>query len=115
MDHFQRPRHGGSLPQPTHEGWSGSVTGSRFMRIQLRLQDGSIEDACFGTYGCAPAIAAGSYLCDRIIGQSIERALDYTADQLNTDLGELPPARRFCADLAIDALRDALLRVGGAA
>jgi NifU-like protein involved in Fe-S cluster formation len=108
LDHFRHPRHTEALQAPDGEGWSGSVESSRFMRIQVRLQHGLIRQASFATYGCAPAIAAGSYLCEWCIGRRVEDVRSMTADALENALGGLPEARRFCAALAVEALHQAL-------
>jgi NifU-like protein involved in Fe-S cluster formation len=108
MEHFLHPRHTGPLPQATGEGWGGSPHSSRYMRIQVAVLDGVVVGATFGTYGCAPAIAAGSYLCDWALGKPIGQVEHLTGEQLTLWLGGLPEARRFCAHLAVDALRAAV-------
>jgi NifU-like protein involved in Fe-S cluster formation len=109
LEHFKHPRHTGSLPVPDGEGWSGDgQASSRFMRIQVQVAQGRIADARFATYGCAPAIACGSFLCDWAIGKTVSEAMTCSADALETALGGLPEARRFCARLATDALQAAL-------
>lgn len=108
MEHFINTRNAGSLPEPSGEGWSGSVETSRFMRIQVRLNEGRIEDARFGTYGCAPAIAAGSFITEWARGVTVDKARAYTAKALLKDVGGLPKHRLYCADLAVDALHAAL-------
>ena len=108
MDHFLHPRNAGTLPAPCGEGWSGSVESARFMRIQVHLQDGRVAEARFGTYGCAPAIAAGSYLTSWACGRPISEVQTATAQWLEEALGGLPSARRYCAELAVAALRKAI-------
>ena len=78
------------------------------MRIQLRLEDERVVEARFATFGCVPAIAAGSLLTDWVRGQTPGEARAITMKRLLRALGGLPESRRFCADLAVDALRAAL-------
>jgi len=85
------------------------VETSRFMRIQVRMKHGAIHQASFATYGCAPAIAAGSFLCDWSIGRTPDEVRTMTPETLEQALGGLPPARRFCAGLAVEALQQAVL------
>ena len=108
MDHFLHPRNAGPLPETSGEGWSGDVESGRYMRIQVRLASGRVAEAGFGTYGCAPAIAAGSYLTEWVRGRPVEKARTYTSDQLLQALGGLPRPRRYCVDLAVTALRAAI-------
>lgn len=108
MQHFMEPHHAGALVAPDAEGWSGSVESSRFMRIQLHVRDGLITAARFGTYGCAPAIAAGDYLCEQVEGKSVKEARLWRSEALLEALGGLPEHRHHCAALAVDALHQAI-------
>ena len=108
MAHFMQPDHAGALPEPDGEGLAGSLETSRFMRIQLRVRNGRITAARFGTYGCAPAIAAGDYLCQEVEGHTVEDAALWDAPDLIEALGGLPDNRLCCAELAVDALHLAL-------
>ena len=103
------PRNVGTLPSPSGEGWSGSRESGHFMRLQVQVRDGVVHEARYQTYGCAPAIAAGSFLTEWVKGRTVPEALAIGPQELDRQLGGLPPARRFCAALAVDALRQALL------
>ena len=108
MEHFMHPRNSRSLDRPSGEGWSGSQQTSRYMRVQVCVDDGHVTEASFATYGCAPAIAAGSFLTDWTLGRTVAEALQTRADWLRQQLGGLPTARAYCADLAVDALHAAV-------
>ena len=108
MDHFMNPRHTGDLAAPCGEGWSGPTNRGYFMRIQVCLEDQHVVEARFATFGCVPAIAAGSLITDWVRGRTIDEARVFTAPRLAKALGGLPESRRFCADLAVDALHAAL-------
>lgn len=112
MDHFLHPRHAGELPEASGEGWAGSPESGRYMRIQVRLEGNRLAELGFGTYGCAPAIAAGSFLCEWACGRTIDEAMGYTAQRLLRSLGWLPKHRRDCAMLAVEALARALADAG---
>jgi len=109
MEHFVHPRNAGRLQDPSGEGWSGSVEDGRFMRIQVCLEEDRIVEAGFGTYGCAPAIASGSFLTEWACGKTVCEAIAFGAEDLLSALGGLPQARRYCATLAMEALHAALL------
>ena len=108
MDHFLDPRNVGTFLSPSGEGWAGSLEAGRFVRVQVLVEGDVIREARYQTYGCAPAIAAGSYLSEWVRGRSVGEAFGFTPARLEADLGGLPPRRRFCAALAVDALRQAL-------
>jgi nitrogen fixation NifU-like protein len=108
MEHFLGPRNVGELAHPSGEGWAGSPEAGRYMCLQVHLQGDSILEARYRTYGCAPAIAAGSLLTEWLRGRTVPEARALSAAELVAMLGGLPPERLFCADLALEALHDAL-------
>ena len=108
MSHFLEPRHAGTLPEPDGEGLAGSLESARFMRIQVCVRDGCIAAARFGTTGCAPAIAAGDYLCADVEGRTVDEARRWDAARLIEALGGLPEHRHYCATLAVEALTMAI-------
>ena len=108
MDHFLHPRHAGELPDASGEGWAGSPDSGRYMRIQVRLEGDCVAEGRFGTYGCAPAIAAGSVLCEWVSGRTIDEAMACTPRFLLRILGWLPKHRLYCPELAVEALHTAI-------
>lgn len=110
MEHFLEPRNSGDLEAPSAEGCAGSVDEGRFVRLQLLVRGQVVQEGRFRTYGCAPAIAACSVLTEWVRGRPIAEAEALTATSLEEMLGGLPPTRRFCAELAVEALRRALDR-----
>jgi len=78
------------------------------MVMHLRCDDGTVVEAKYETFGCGPAIAAGSMLTEMIAGCSIEECLTVSQQQLIDALGGLPPEKRYCASLAINTMHNAL-------
>ena len=113
MNHFLEPRNVGTFPRPSGEGWAGSAEAGPFMRFQLMMQDFTILEARYQTYGCAPAIAAGSFLPEWVRGRTAAEALRLEPPELEGLLGGLPAARRHCAALAVRALRQAVFQACG--
>ena len=60
MDHVTAPRNTGVLDHPDLTGMAGTPGSGAFLILCLRVDDGRITAAKFQTYGCGPAIAAGS-------------------------------------------------------
>jgi nitrogen fixation NifU-like protein len=108
LDHFRHPRNGGALPEADGVGTAGSLGQGAFLRLFLRLEGERVAQATFQTYGCGPAIAAGSLLTELIQGQTLADCAAITAEGLTEALGGLPPDKEHCAALAVDALRQAL-------
>lgn len=113
MEHFQKPRNTGVLEEYDYEGLAQLTGQTPFVRIYLRLRGETIERASFTTFGCAAAIAAGSMLTELIIGCSLADSLTISSDKLDQELGGLPAERRFCAHLAVAALRSAVCQARG--
>jgi nitrogen fixation NifU-like protein len=108
MEHFLDPRRAGSLPAHSGEGWSGSREAGRYTCVQVLVEEGRVQAARFRTYGCAPAIAAADLACQWAEGRTVEETLALSPEHLEEMLGGLPPRRRFCAALAVQALHRAL-------
>jgi nitrogen fixation NifU-like protein len=108
MEHFFKPRNVGRLPSPCGEGVAGSVKRGVYVRMYALVSDGRVQEVRYLTYGCVPAIAAGSVVTEWARGRELEEVLAFTPEQLLDALGGLPRARRFCAELAVNALRDAV-------
>jgi NifU-like protein involved in Fe-S cluster formation len=90
---------------------SAFVRGSddnRFIEIQVCLQKGVIDQIAFGTYGCAPAIACGSWACEWAAGRPAVQVGELTAHMVLEGLGGLPPHREEHAHLTVQALQAAV-------
>lgn len=108
MDHFRHPRCVGRFDAPHGEGCAGSPDSGPFVRIQVLIEKDHVEEARFQTYGCIPAIAAASFVCEWAAGRAIQEALNVPADFVEESLEGLPPDRQFCAVLVVEALQTAV-------
>src|SRR5688572_11018594 len=79
--------------------------------IYLREDKGTITHASFETFGCAVSVASCSVLTDLIKGRTVQFCLDISPADIENALEGVPSDRRFCADLAIQALRCALIQL----
>lgn len=114
MDHFYTPRNAFRMESPDLIGQAGTPGQGPFVVLYLRVEGQRIAGASFQTFGCAPAIAAGSLLCERLPGSTLAAASAWTEEALNEALGGLPSHKRLCSELAIEALGRALAgRPGG--
>jgi NifU-like protein involved in Fe-S cluster formation len=108
MEHFQFPRNTGAMESPDAEGKAGREGSSPFMVLQLGLDGETITRARYRTFGCGPAIAAGSIFTEMIVGRPIEECLAITPKDVENALGGLPGEKRHCAALPVQALENAL-------
>ena len=107
-DHFNSPRNAGELRSPDAIG-KASINGRPpYFTIYLKLTGEQVTRATFVTYGCGYSIAACSALTELVTGKTISECRGMTADHVVTALDGMPEEKRFCADLAVAALRDAL-------
>jgi nitrogen fixation NifU-like protein len=93
-------------------GTAGEPGHGPFMVLFLKLDGNKITKASFQTYGCGPAIAAGSVVTEKLTGATFEEAQKWTENAINEALGGLPPEKRHCSALASEALACALASAG---
>ena len=108
MEHFLNPKNVGELENPDGSGTYGSPVCGDMMQIQIKVEDETIVDAKFKTFGCGSAIASSSMATSMIIGKTIEEALDITNKQIIDALGGLPPVKVHCSVLADRAIKNAI-------
>jgi NifU-like protein involved in Fe-S cluster formation len=108
MDHVLSPRNGGPMKAPSAIGKASLNGRAPYVHIYLRVMDSVVTEAMFQTFGCGYSIACCSQLTVTISQLSIEKCHAITSNDLVASLDGIPEEKRFCADMAIAALRDAL-------
>ena len=108
MEHFQNPRNMGEMKDPDAEASVGNPTCGDVMKIMLKIKDNKIKDAKFQTFGCAAAIASSSMTTELAKEKSLDEAKKITNKDVSLALGQLPPIKEHCSNLAADALRKAI-------
>ena len=109
MEHFRRPRNMGEMKGPDAEATVGNPTCGDVMKIMIKVGDGKIKDIKFQTMGCVAAIASSSMLTVLAKGKSLDEAGKITNKDVALALGELPPIKVHCSNLAADALKLAIV------
>lgn len=110
-EHFERPRHVGSL-NPADPDVAAALVGEPVSGVILQLhlqidQYGLIIVARFKAYGCGWTIACGSLLTECIQGRSSVEMAQFRHHELLEKL-DVPPEKLHCAVLAETALKAAL-------
>jgi nitrogen fixation protein NifU and related proteins len=108
LDHFRSPRNMGELKNADAEAVVGNPTCGDVMKIMIKVKDDKIKDIKFQTMGCAAAIASSSMLTELAKGKGLGEAEKITNEDVARALGELPPIKIHCSNLAADALREAI-------
>jgi nitrogen fixation NifU-like protein len=114
LDHAKHPHNAGTLEHPdiSHEEHN-PLCGDR-VRIDLQINDDTITDIRFTGRGCAISQASASLLTDEIKGMSVERAKQYSKDELLELIGiplQKNPVRIKCALLSLKTLKAGLYGV----
>jgi nitrogen fixation protein NifU and related proteins len=110
IDHYENPRNVGKMDADNVNvgtGVVGAPACGDVMRLQIRVEDGIIQDAKFKTYGCGSAIASSSLVTEWVKGKTLEQAGTITNAEIAEELA-LPPVKIHCSILAEDAIKAAV-------
>ncbi len=112
LEHFERPRNMGSLPDANGVGMVGDPACGDVLRLQVKVvadPDGTerIAEVKAKVYGCVSAIAATSFLTECIKGKSLAEAAQVKNRAIAAAL-RLPPVKVHCSVLAEEVLRAAI-------
>ena len=108
LDHFQNPRNMGEMDDADAVATVGNPSCGDVMKIMIKVKENKIEDVKFQTMGCAAAIATSSMATELAKGKSLDEAEKITSRDVSLALGELPPIKEHCSNLAADALKLAI-------
>lgn len=108
LDHFQRPRGVGELPDATHRARVENPACGDVLELSLRISDGVIEQAAFKAKGCVPAMACASVISEMLANKQVHEASSISREQIRHAVDDVPPASGHALDLAVDAIRAAL-------
>ena len=108
IDHFERPRNAGAMPDANAEGYVVNPVCGDSMRLFLRIEAGRIERASFLTSGCPASIATSSAATELIAGLSIDTAEALPRERFAEAVGGLPSSKVHCSVLAGQAIRLAI-------
>lgn len=108
LAHFSSPHNVGEIVDADGVGNVGNPVCGDVMRLTIKVENGTIVDAKFKTFGCGAAIATSSMVTDLVRGKSIEEALRISNKAVADALGGLPKVKMHCSVLAEQALRAAI-------
>ena len=110
LDHYNNPRNVGTMSQADASvgtGMVGAPACGDVMKLQIKVVDDVITDACFKTYGCGSAIASSSLLTTWVKGRTLQEAKDIKNIDIVEELN-LPPVKIHCSVLAEDYIKSAI-------
>jgi nitrogen fixation NifU-like protein len=109
-DHFENPRNVGSFDKNDDSvgtGLVGAPACGDVMKLQIKVEDGIIQDAKFKTFGCGSAIASSSLITEWVKGRTLNEAKSIKNVQIAKELS-LPPVKIHCSVLAEDSIKAAI-------
>ncbi|MYC88338.1 MAG: SUF system NifU family Fe-S cluster assembly protein [Gemmatimonadales bacterium] len=125
LDHYRKPRNKGQLDEATHAITMNNPLCGDVIELMLRVEEGRIAEARFLGRGCSISLASASMLTGRVLGKSLDQALELSGkfthllhgDEAllsDDDLGDLRtlagvskfPVRIKCALLAWNCLEE---------
>jgi nitrogen fixation NifU-like protein len=108
MEHFMNPKNVGEIVDPDGIGHVGNPVCGDIMELYIKVEDGTIVDAKFKTFGCGAAIATSSMVTELVKGKRLAEALKVSNRAVAEALGGLPPIKMHCSVLAEEALKSAI-------
>jgi len=109
LDHYGNPRNEGVLEDAdiSHER-QNPVCGD-VVRLDIKLEDGKVEEARFRGQGCVISMASASMFTEKIKGKTISELREIDEQDIFDMLGvELGPSRFHCGVLPLRVLEEAL-------
>ena len=108
MDHFLHPRNVGVIEDANAIGEVGNAKCGDIMKMYLKIEDDTIRDVKFETFGCGSAIASSSMATEMIKGKPVSEAMQLTNKAVAEALDGLPAHKIHCSVLAEEAIQSAL-------
>ncbi len=110
IDHYNNPRNMGSFKKEDDGVGTGIVGAPEcgdVMKLQIKVENDTIVDAKFKTFGCGSAIASSSLATEWLKGKTVDEAGEIKNTEIVQELN-LPPVKIHCSVLAEDAIKAAL-------
>jgi nitrogen fixation NifU-like protein len=110
LEHYENPRNVGALDKNDESvgtGLVGAPACGDVMKLQIKVENGVIQDAKFKTFGCGSAIASSSLVTEWVKGMTVDQAMEVKNSQIAEELN-LPPVKIHCSVLAEDAIKAAI-------
>ena len=111
LDHFERPRNSGELPDADAQVRIENPACGDILELAIKMNAGRIGEIRFRAKGCVAAMACASAMTELAKGRSRQEARAIGKAEVVDAVGGVPPASGHAAQLAVDALRAALQKI----
>lgn len=109
LDHYGHPRNEGELENADVSYERDNPMCGDFVRLDIRLQDGTVSEARFSGQGCVISMASASMLTEEIKGKTVAALEEMDEDDILEMLGvDLGPSRIHCGLLPLRVLQEGL-------
>ena len=102
VDHFNNPRNMGSFKKE-EDGVGTGIVGAPecgdVMKLQIKVQNDTIVDAKFKTFGCGSAIASSSLATEWLKGKTVDEANQIASRSRNSGVERRRPSLPFLEDI----------------
>lgn len=106
LDHYQNPRHRGTLDPHDYSYEDSNPLCGDEVRIDVRVKDGAVDEIAFSGQGCAISQASASILMELVEGKPLDEVKQLGKEELLEEIGiALSPARLKCALLSLKVLK----------
>lgn len=103
--YFNNPKNVGKIKNADASGSVGSPVCGDVSTMYIKVEKGKIADISFETLGCAVAIAAASIATEIAKGKTLVEAKKIEVKDLLEKMGDIPPVKVHCLEMAIDTLK----------
>jgi CTP:molybdopterin cytidylyltransferase MocA len=109
IEHFRRPQNKGRHPRANASAEGANPLCGDRIRMECEVSGARVLSAMFTGDACAICVASASLLSDRVKGMRVADIMEIADESLIAVLqGDVPAARRRCATLPLETLRQAL-------
>ncbi len=106
LDYYRNPRNFGDLPNPDVRAKDSNPLCGDIIEMQLKINDGKIEDIRFKGKGCAISQASASMLTETVKGKTLDEVKSMSKTDVLNLLGIDPgPTRIKCALLGLKVVK----------
>jgi nitrogen fixation NifU-like protein len=111
LDHYGHPRNEGTLGDADISYERDNPICGDVVRLDIKLQNGKVEQAAFTGQGCVISMASASMFTEEIQGKTIAELKEMDDQDIFEMLGiELGPSRANCGVLPLRVLQEGLAR-----
>ena len=104
MEEFYNPQNYGVIKGASGVGKVTSDVGSEIIKIFIKVEEDTIVDAQFQTFGGVVAIACSSIATTLMIGKTLRQVRNITTNTILEIVGEIPENKMYIVQAVVSAI-----------